>query len=85
MDVYMNIYSEAAIPQIAAIRYCTLQKKKRISVPPFRYLGCVLQCTVFPHTPAYHTLRSLLLFFHFFLVNLAPNCLLNTVQTRRTF
>ena len=27
MDVYMNIYvSEVAIPQIAAIRYCTLEK-----------------------------------------------------------
>ena len=28
MDAYINIYvSEAAIPQIAAIRYCTLAKK----------------------------------------------------------
>ena len=30
MDVYMNMYvSEAAIPQIVAIRYCTLEKKKK--------------------------------------------------------
>ena len=58
-DVYMNIcVSEAAIPQIVAIRYCTLEKKK-ISVPLFRYLGCVLQCTEFPHTAVHYTLRSL--------------------------
>ena len=71
MDVYTNMYvSEAAIPQIVANRYCTHEKK--IRVPPFRYLGCVLQCAVFPHTPVHHTLRSLLLFFHFFLVNIPP-------------
>ena len=77
MDVYMNIYvSEAAIPQIAAIRYCTLETKNRIRVPLVRDLGYVLQCAVFPHTPVHHTLRSLLLFlFYFFLVNLPPNCL----------
>ena len=65
----MNMYvSEAVIPQIVAIRYCTL-KKKRTHVPPFRYLGCVLQCAVFPHTPVHHTLRSLFKFalFSFFL------------------
>ena len=29
MDVYMKMYvSEAAIPQIVAIRYCTLEKEK---------------------------------------------------------
>lgn len=31
----------------------------------FWYLRCVLQCTIFPHTPVHHTLCSLLLFFHF--------------------
>ena len=62
----MNTYvSEAAIPHIGAIRYCTLQKILRIRVPTFRYLGGVLQCTAFPHTPAHHTLRSRLPFFHF--------------------
>ena len=40
----------------------------------FRYLGCELQCAVFSHTPAHHTLRSLLRFLHFFLVKLPPNC-----------
>ena len=29
----------------------------------------MLQCAVFPHNPVHHTLRSLLLFMHFFLVN----------------
>ena len=44
MDVYMNICaSRAAIPQIAAIRYCPLHKN-RIRDPPVRYLGYVLQC-----------------------------------------
>ena len=55
----MNIYvSEAAIPQIVAIRFCTLEKKERIRVPPFRYLGCVMQCAVFPaHScPSYTSL-----------------------------
>ena len=70
MDVNTNMdVPEAAIPQIVAIRYCA-HLKKRIRVPPFRYLGCVLQCAVFPHTSAHHTLRSLLLFFHFSLVKI---------------
>ena len=57
MDVYVNMYvSEAAIPQIVAIRYCAHLKKKIIRVPPFRYLGWVLQCAVFPHTPVHDTL-----------------------------
>ena len=62
IDVYMNIYvSEAVIPQIVPIRYCALEKK-RIRVPSFRYLGCVLQCPVFPHTPVHHTLCPLFKF-----------------------
>ena len=58
MDVFMNMYvSEAAIPQIQTIRYCTIKKKKKKSVSHlFRYLGCVLQCAVFPHTPVHDTL-----------------------------
>ena len=69
----MNIYvSEAAIPQIEAIRYCTV-RKKRIRVPPFRYLGYVLQravfrfvlmvtCKDFPHTPVHHNIYTSLAF-----------------------
>ena len=74
----MNLYvSDAAIPQIVAIQYGTFRTHFRIRVPPFRYLGCVLQCAVFPHTLVYHTVRSLLLLFQFFLVNLrAPPKLL---------
>ena len=67
MDGYINIcVSEAAIPQIVAIWYCT-HKKKIIRVPPFffRCLGCELQCATFPHTPVHHTLGSLFLFFLF--------------------
>ena len=73
-DMNMCI-SEAAIPQIVAIRYCTLRTFFSIRVPPFRYLGCVLQCAVFPHTSVHHTLRSLFLFFNFYLVNVPPSCL----------
>ena len=70
MDVYMNMYVfEAVIPQIEAILCCT-PKNKRIRIPHFRCIDSVPQCAVFPHTPAHRTLRSLLLFFHFFLVNL---------------
>ena len=50
IDGYTNIYfSEAAIPQVIAIRYCTLEKIY-IRVQPFRYLGCVLHCAAFPRT-----------------------------------
>ena len=47
MDVYMNMYvSEAAIPQIVAIRHCTLQKKKNqcptFSVSRLRAAVCVV-------------------------------------------
>ena len=73
-DMNMCI-SEAAIPQIVAIRYCTLRTFFSIRVPPFRYLGCVLQCAVFPQTCAHHVLRSLLLFFQCSLVSLPINSL----------
>ena len=62
MDVYMNIHVfEAALPQMVAIRYCT-RKTKRIRVPPFRYLGCVLQYAVLPHTPVHHSMYASLAF-----------------------
>ena len=38
----------------------------RTHVPPFRYLGCVLQCAVFPHTPAHHTIIRFARFCSFF-------------------
>ena len=67
MDVYMNIYvSEAAIPQIAAIRYCTLPQKNRIRVPPFcsvsRLRAAV--CRISAHScPSYTSLAFALFIF----------------------
>ena len=86
MDVYMNMYvSEAATPQIVAIRYCTLGKKKKNPCPTFsvsRLRAAV--CRISAHSsPSYTSLAVVL--FHFFFVNLPPNCLRNTVQTRRIF
>ena len=81
MDVDINIYaSEAAIPQIAHT-----SNSVWIRVPPFRYLGCVLQCAVFSHSPVHHTLGSLSPFVDFFSINLAPNCSWNMVNKRRFF
>ena len=68
------VYEYLSLTQIVAIRYCTSEKKKN-PCSTFRYLGCVLQYAIFPHTPAHHALRSLSLFFHFSQDNLAPNCL----------
>ena len=62
----MKIYvSEAAIPQIVAIRYCTQKKEKEsvshLSVSRLRAAVCRFPA----HTPVHHTLRSLWLFFIF--------------------
>ena len=64
----MNVYvSEDAISQIVAIRFCPLPMCFETCALHFRYLGRVLLCAVFPHTPVHHTLRSLFLFSYSFL------------------
>ena len=74
-DVYMTIYvSEAAIPQIAAIRYCTLKKKKN-PCPTFsvsRLRAAV--CRISAHSCLSYTSLAFALF-PFFLLNLPLNCL----------
>ena len=64
--MYMNIdVSEAAISQIVRVIRFGTSNLFLNHVPPFRYLGCVLQCAVFPHTSVHHTLRSRLLSLRF--------------------
>ena len=67
MDVYMNIYvSEAAVPQIAAIRYCTLEKKKNPCATFSASNLCAAMCRVSAHScPSYTSLAFAL--FPFFL------------------
>ena len=60
----MNLYiSEAAIPQIVAIRYCAIVFYF-MCVSTIGYLGCVLQYAVLLHPPVNQTLSALLSFFH---------------------
>ena len=71
----MMYISNAAIPQIVAIRYCTLQNIFFNLCPTFSVstIGCVLKCAVFPHTRVHYNLARCCSFFFLRAILNEPN------------